>query len=489
MNLIQSFFNKQIAEDNLKYKGGYLSPFIFWLSIAYSCLLLKRNNPSLRLSFYGNESIVHILKDLFKLPYDNYYVCEYNSEYDEWFYCWPKILTYQRQNEPFLHIDCDIFMWTPIPETLLNAPLVAQHKERDSHFYREVFNEIKKDKILLPQYMQHCIGDKYIYSFNAGIIGGNDLGFLHRYINNITTFVSENKEQFSTAHRKFLYNVVLEQWLYYGMTTFENREVFTYYKSIITDFDMQDEKIPKQVFSGIPLKYMHVMEYKDNIRCNRFIVYKMLNEFPKEYMQILKACTEAGIACPMLGNSLMSHEHKKSLRLEKLERMTSLSNTDLEKLRKYETLKENYKNSFYPKRELLIKMQQYQIKMVKLLQNSLIHNCNVFKIELSHALKIIECNEVLFDLLVFKSKCHKPAEACILWVYNPILDRVDEFVWSYKKVQLLKELLKEKNINLLLFQAYGKTLNVDSDLNSFIRQCVFDGIINIEKNENSPNIL
>ena len=75
MNIIQSFFNKRITPQNLNYRGGYLSSFVFWLSIAYSCLLLKRNNPTLRLLFYGNETIVHILKDLFKLPYDKYYIC------------------------------------------------------------------------------------------------------------------------------------------------------------------------------------------------------------------------------------------------------------------------------------------------------------------------------------------------------------------------------------------------------------------------------
>lgn len=56
-------------------------------------------------------------------------------------------------------------------------------------------------------------------------------------------------------------------------------------------------------------------------------------------------------------------------------------------------------------------------------------------------------------------------------------------------MQFLKELLREENANLLLLQAYGKALEIDSDLNTFIRQCVFDGIINIEKNENSPDIL
>lgn len=96
MNIIQSFFNKRITPQNLNYRGGYLSSFVFWLSIAYSCLLLKRNNPTLRLLFYGNETIVHILKDLFKLPYDKYYICDYNGDYNEWFYCWPKILTILR---------------------------------------------------------------------------------------------------------------------------------------------------------------------------------------------------------------------------------------------------------------------------------------------------------------------------------------------------------------------------------------------------------
>lgn len=71
--------------------------------------------------------------------------------------------------------------------------------------------------------------------------------------------------------------------------------------------------------------------------------------------------------------------------------------------------------------------------------------------KLSHTLKFIECKESLLDLLVFKSKHYKQSK-CILWVYNPILNKVDEFVWSYKKVQFLKELLREENANLLLLK-------------------------------------
>ena len=103
--------------------------------MAYSCLLLKRNNPDKQLIFYGNETIVRLFEKLFRLPYDEYRVVKCTGEYANWFYCWPKIVTYQDQNEPFIHIDTDVFMWEPIPQRLLIAPLVAQHRERDSNFY------------------------------------------------------------------------------------------------------------------------------------------------------------------------------------------------------------------------------------------------------------------------------------------------------------------------------------------------------------------
>ena len=35
-------------------------------------------------------------------------------------------------------------------------------------------------------------------------------------------------------------------------TTFEHKEVCTYYKKVITDFDMQDATVPTQTVSGTP---------------------------------------------------------------------------------------------------------------------------------------------------------------------------------------------------------------------------------------------
>lgn len=225
MKLLQSYFNNNITETDIDYSGGYLSSIVNWLSMAYSCLLLKRNNPDKQLIFYGNETIVRLFEKLFRLPYDEYRVVKCTGEYANWFYCWPKIVTYQDQNEPFIHIDTDVFMWEPIPQRLLIAPLVAQHRERDSNFYMEVYKQIGIDCIQLPRYLEECNDGKYINSYNAGLLGGNDIDFFKSYLNEIVKFLDVNKKRLLQSDRKFLYNVVFEQWLFYGLTKKKNKEV------------------------------------------------------------------------------------------------------------------------------------------------------------------------------------------------------------------------------------------------------------------------
>jgi hypothetical protein len=40
-----------------------------------------------------------------------------------------KILTYSLQEEPFVHIDSDVYLWSPLPERLTAAPVLAQNPE------------------------------------------------------------------------------------------------------------------------------------------------------------------------------------------------------------------------------------------------------------------------------------------------------------------------------------------------------------------------
>lgn len=476
MNLIQSYFNNNITKADINYSGGYLSAEINWLSMAYSCLLLKRNNPDKRLIFYGNETIVHLFKDLFKLPYDEYRIIECTGEYAKWFYCWPKIVTYQEQNTPFIHIDTDVFMWKPMPHRLLQAPLVAQHLERDSNFYMDVYRQIGIDRVQLPGYLEACNDGKYINSYNAGLLGGNDITFFKRYLKEILDFVNSNRNCFLQSDRRFLYNVVFEQWLFYGLTKEENKVVDTFYKDAITDFDMEKAKVSQQILSLEELEYLHVMEYKDNIRCNRFIAYKMQSEFPDEYDRILAVCKEYGVKSSIYssyayGSSL---ENDVFVRSKKLRETCKLSDKALEEIIKFESITENLLLQFQCCRKEGIEKQKAHhelLEQIRICPKSI----SLKRMGISPELKIVDANSKLVELLLYKVNRELPKDAVILLVYNATFNRVDEFIWTRQRLELLFSLMRMGDVSKFLTERSDDTKI--NELATFVKQCLFDGII------------
>jgi hypothetical protein len=475
MNLIQSYFNKNITIDNINYAGGYLSPVINWLSMAYSCLLLKRYNPEDHLIFYGNETMVHLFENLFKLPYDEYRIVECKGDYSDWFYCWPKIITYEAQKDPFIHIDNDIFMWDHLPRELKDAPLVAQHLERDSKFYMDVYNQIAKDQIKISDYIKTCYDGNFISSYNAGLLGGNDLSFFQEYLSEIKAFVNNNASQISSSDRRFLYNVVFEQWLFYGMTKKHNKTVKTFYSRPITDFDMKEAHVPFQILSLRELKYLHVMEYKDNIRCNRFIAYKMQTDFPQEYDRILSVCHQLGVKSSInfLSSDSIDQEIEVFSRSKKLKELFNLSDENLYEIKQFEATTSKLLGKYNQQRDVYLNLQKE-------------HNCLIdsfrrgdglkgLKLVLSPCLNISKATPSLINLLLYNKRTASPSDNVVLQIYNPTFNKIDEFIWPIQKFQLLESIIRQDNTDKLLI---GNSIDCNiSKISAFLKQCLFDGII------------
>ena len=265
-------------------------------------------------------------------------------------------------------------MWKPKPKRLLQASLVAQHRERDSNFYMEVYKQIGNDCIQLPQYLEGCNDGKYINSYNAGLLGGNDIDFFKSYVDEILKFLDINKRKFLQSDRKFLYNVVFEQWLFYGLARKKNKNVSTFYKDVITDFDMEKAKVPQQLLSLEDLDYLHVMEYKDNIRCNRFIAYQMQAEFPQEYERILSVCRKNGIKSDFYSSYTCDNIQDSNIfvRSKRLKIEYGLSNEELKELVKFETITANFFLQFQSCRKAVLEAQiEHRKKMSQCVANNM----------------------------------------------------------------------------------------------------------------------
>lgn len=474
MNLIQSYFNKTITCNNINYSGGYTSATINWLSMAYSCLLLKRHNPTDSLIFYGNESMVKILGDLFQLPYDDYRIIEANDEFSNWFYCWPKILTYEAQQDPFIHVDIDIFTWDTLPPSLLKAPLIAQHLENDSTFYLNVYNQMKKDNICYPDFMEVCYDNNVIKSYNAGLLGGHDLAFFQEYVREVRDFLEINKSRIALSERKFLYNVVFEQWLFYGLSKKYNKSVHTFYKKPIRNFNMEDAHVPLQILTLKKLTYLHVMEYKKNMACNRFIAYKMRSEFPDVYDRILSICNQKGLDSSLYYNSSTNDNY--CLESNSMKEYNSNSR-DLSEIEKHEYKIEdlNILDTYRKRRTELIKLQDHHNILLDDIRNGNFLNTASI-LSLNPLLQVSEISDSLLRKLLNNRETKSASDWILLKLYNPIFDTIDKFLWTKQKFELLLSLLKEESISEILTSKTYLSKSFQK-VRGLISQSIFDGII------------
>lgn len=90
-----------------------------------------------------------------------------------------KLITYSIQEEPFFHLDDDVFLFGHLPARILEAGLFAQSPEvegKELEYYKgsiSAFSADDLDGFVAP------IDDWA--AFNAGIFGGHDLEFFSRY--------------------------------------------------------------------------------------------------------------------------------------------------------------------------------------------------------------------------------------------------------------------------------------------------------------------
>ena len=223
MRIVQTFWTA--GRDPMEYSFGWTHPEYNLMSWALSCLCLRKYYDDIVL--YTDEQGKHVLIDLLHLPYT-----EVNVVYDttlclpqHWAYA--KIKTYSIQTKPFLHVDGDIFLTKPISEDVINAPLIAQNREIGTAYYKRMMDRILLEPaIKLPKYIEDGLKEESIASYNMGIFGGSDLGFIHQFCHEAFEFMKSNRMNDSTCKHSFIdCNVFFEQVIFGVMTDLHKKEV------------------------------------------------------------------------------------------------------------------------------------------------------------------------------------------------------------------------------------------------------------------------
>lgn len=258
MNVVQTYYSYASDENPISDTAGFLSADMNWKSMALSCLLLKKHYG--RVTLYCNEKVRHLIIDKFGIPYDNVVeIPEFMNIYKGCnLWALPKIYTYSLQTEPFIHVDCDWFMFEKLSASVTKSDLIGQNIEYDDQFYnrRTLEKLISNECHVYSWVMNEYDKEPVLRVVNAGILGGNDIDFIQKYVRTIKDFISRNLPILQKLNDGFV-NSIYEQLFFYLLAKRGNKTIGLCTKGdkLSTKFDW----LPMDISYAPKTGYMHLL--------------------------------------------------------------------------------------------------------------------------------------------------------------------------------------------------------------------------------------
>jgi uncharacterized protein YkuJ len=284
MRIIQSIWTGN-TPDLLRNPMGWLAPEYNLMSWTLSCLQLREYYTEVAL--YCDSASAELLIDILQLPYSEV-VCELDSlnAYHPELWALSKIKAYSLQDQPFLHVDGDVYIWEKFEERLIQSDLIAQNKDQIASF-EVTMHDLEQALDYFPEEItQERVAKNPIQTYNAGIYGGCDIGFFQEYTRKAFEFVDRNSTNLSKIDVSD-FNIIFEQYLFYCLAKDQNKPVTTLLAGIIKD----DEYKGFGEFDKVPFqkRYLHLLsDYKKSeYMCNE-LANRLRHDYPAYYYRIIE---------------------------------------------------------------------------------------------------------------------------------------------------------------------------------------------------------
>jgi hypothetical protein len=189
-----SYFNPDESFGN---RCGFKKYSDFLFTTALSVLCASRHFKEVQ--FISSDWGLDVIKQ-FNLP-----ITSYSNKLNEmksisrYFWAYGKLLAYNEQTVPFVHLDNDVFLWEPLPDRVLKARLCFQSREPFNKPGYHYYDLLKRCWVKAPGRPQDIVDNEVTdYAYNCGICGGHDLEIFKEWIkcSQEYIFAPENHELF-----------------------------------------------------------------------------------------------------------------------------------------------------------------------------------------------------------------------------------------------------------------------------------------------------
>ncbi|WP_340203687.1 DUF6734 family protein [Ascidiimonas sp. W6] len=289
MKIVQSYWSKPSQKKKElnqfdRNSGGWLDVKYYYYSWVLSCLQFNKYYDKVEL--VTDKQGYDLLINKLNLPYTNVTVAlDAINDYHPDLWALGKIYAYGIQNEPFLHVDGDIYIWDKFDERIERGSLVCQNIEQIIE-YNKYFNQLCSKFNFIPLELHKSRNHNTVIKVaNAGILGGTDIAFLKEYVNKAFQFVDKNRDKLNKLDDLGYFNMIFEQFLFFALSEEKKKEVTCLLPKETGTFDGLAD------FFGVPTrtKYIHTLGfYKRREMVCDLLELKLQEDYPDYYYLIKK---------------------------------------------------------------------------------------------------------------------------------------------------------------------------------------------------------
>lgn len=292
MKVVQTFWSGR--KDPLVDSFGWANPQYHLMSWALSCLSLKENYGEVVM--YTDSVGYKIFSEILNLPYTNFVIQYDNLACSDIHWAYPKLLTYSLQDKPFIHVDGDVYLPKRLNPEIESEALIAQNREIGTGYYKGMMNAIKSNGLIVPDFLEDELQKDSISSYNAGVLGGNDIEFIQSYCRAAFDLIETNHlNDNSNNNINVNHNILFEQVLFCALAEKSKKNVSTVLKQDVRDNGYSYEDFC-DFYSYDKYTLMHLIGgHKRNPKTCKLLAKTLLKKYPDYYHRIIELFPQKNI--------------------------------------------------------------------------------------------------------------------------------------------------------------------------------------------------